>query len=279
MGVDLGQPGGERKRTLTPDELAEMAAGRRKARERRMETLAPQLQESAEQALQVVAPEGVPASLRNAVAEAVATAVTPDEPGEQTDLSRLLAQGIAKVYTDLGLSPPGTTAEMEREITAAAGDTVMRPGPGGKGVVEMTPEEERRREARAEQLTREVWAASGKKTENYLNYLRNSPPMEVYNPESRVVIVNGVKMPLAAGVLRAKMPGRLPGRQSAGPDGKPRWGCAAIAHLVSDWGGARTRELAYQRYAHEIIIHGEADDMADRREAAFEYGDIEIVGR
>jgi len=212
------------------------------------------------------------------VAKQAADAFTPDEDGVQTDVARLLALQTAAVYKTLGMAAPASVGRMETELNAT-GEPVVRPGPGGEGQVVMTPDEERRREERAAQWAKEIWSAPSTKAAHYLTHLRNSPPMDVYNPENRMVIVNGIRMPLPEGLLRAKMPGRLPGRQSAGPDGRPRWGCVAIAEIINDWSGARQHEKVYQRYAHSIVIHGERDDMAQRAEAQYEYGDLEVVGR
>jgi hypothetical protein len=167
---------------------------------------------------------------------------------------------------------------METELTAQ-GEPVVRPGPNGEGQVVMTPSEERRREERAASWAKEIWGSPSTKAAGYLTHLTNSPPMDVFNPEERIVTVNGIRMPLPEGLLRAKMVGQPPGRASAGPDGRPRWGCVAIAEVLGENATARQREKSYKRYAKSIIIHGEESDMADRRENAFEFGDLEIVGR
>jgi hypothetical protein len=212
-------------------------------------------------------------------AATAAAGFTPDEDGSATDVSRLLAHATATVYATVGKPLPASPGRMEAELLAT-GEPVIAPERRGEGERELTPDEMREREAKAAQYAREIWQTVGnEKAARFLEKLRTSPPMEVYNPEARVLTINGVRMPLAEGMLAAKLPGRLPGRQSAGPDGRPRWGCVAIAEALGEWGTARARERAHIKYAHKIIIHGEDDDMADRRLAAFEYGDLEVVGR
>lgn len=217
-------------------------------------------------------------ALVEATAAAAAAGFTPDEENAATDVSRLLAHATATVYATVGKPLPASPGRMEAELLAT-GEPVIAPGRGGEGERQLTPDEMREREAKAATWAREIWQTVGnEKAARFLEKLRTSAPMEVYNPEARVVTVNGVRMPLAEGMLAAKLPGRLPGRQSAGPDGRPRWGCVAVAEALGEWGTARARERAHIKYAHNIVIHGDEDDD-DRRVAAYEYGDLEVVGR
>lgn len=214
------------------------------------------------------------------LAAEAARGYVPDESGvSASDASRLVAHAVATVSQMTGISAPASAGRMEAELLAE-GEPVIAPGRGREVERELTPDEMRQREEKAATWARQVWASAGsERAQRYLAYLRDSPPMDVYNPEARELCINNVKMPLPAGMLPAKVAGRLPGRASAGPDGKPRWGCVAIADALASHAKARADEKAYQRYAHNIVIHGQDDEMADRREQAFEYGDLEVVGR
>jgi hypothetical protein len=196
-----------------------------------------------------------PEPIAREVAEGLADAVTPDEPGVFSgDISAAMAQEIAEVYRRHGLTPPNV-GDMEAELLTG-GDPVFVPGRGGdpgRERAEIGPRDAvRERAAKAKAYALQILAEPNEKKQMTMQTIVDSPPYSFYNPEGRFFDVNGVEIWLPQGEIRAK---NL-------RDGDPM-GCVYCARLVNDHTRTRQWEIAQNKVMKQGVLYGEDYERED----------------
>lgn len=190
--------------------------------------------------------------LAGRVVEAMATEVTPDQPGAQSgDLSRLFAEKVNAVRAEFGM-PALDVGHLEAEVLAR-GQVAMGPSPDDPLTpVELSPDEVRERARKARQYAQEILSHPSEKKQRTLAAIEASPPITFFNPEAREFSVNGVQIFVPEGQINARN----------GPNGDP-CGCLYVARLVNDSGAARRWEAMQQRLLKETIIYGDESQRPD----------------
>lgn len=206
--------------------------------------------------------------VRGRVVEDVAADVHAQEPHQGVgDMSALLAQKLAAVYREFGLTPPAQAA-LEAEILAY-GEGVSGPVPDAPNqAMPLTAEQVRERVKKAQAWSNEILGHPSEKKRRTIDAIHASAPMTFYSPEAYVFRVNDVTMEVPEGEVLARDHTDRFGR----PDGDI-CGCAYVYRLVNERGAARRWEVAQQKLLKQTIIWGEVEDRPA------EYANIPQRGR
>jgi hypothetical protein len=206
--------------------------------------------------------------VRARVVEEVAADVHAQESHQGVgDMSALLAQKLAVVYQEFGLTPPPQAA-LEAEVLSYGGG-VSGPIPGSPDQAEaLTPEQVRERVRKAQTWANEILSHPSAKKRATMEAVRASAPFSYHSPEAYVFHVNDVTIEVPEGEVLARDHVDRFGR----PDGDD-CGCAYVYRLVVERGAARRWEAQQQKLLKQTVIYGEVEDRPA------EYANIPLRGR
>jgi hypothetical protein len=205
---------------------------------------------------------------RARIVEEVAADVHAQEAHQGVgDMSVLLAQKIAAIYREFGLTPPGQAA-LEAEILAY-GEGVSGPVPGAPDrAAPLTSDEVRERVRKAQTWANEILSHPSEKKRRTIDAIHASAPFSFHSAEPYVFRVNDVTIEVPEGEVRARDHVDRFGR----PDGDI-CGCLYVYRLVTERGNARRWEAAQQKLLRKTVIYGEVEDRPA------EYSNIPQRGR
>jgi hypothetical protein len=215
--------------------------------------VAPAVHDLMDDLSQTTAPE-----VREAVVEAVAADVTPGHIGDAPlDMSRLVAQAIAEVYRQAGLSPPDAAALEAAALSHGVGVSGPIPGHPDQSMP-LTTDEVKERVNKARMWERQILSHPSEKKQRTIDAIMSSPPMTFFSPEPRRFSVNTVTITVPEGEIKARNHTDRFGK----PDGDIT-GCVYVARLVAEHSQARRMEMTEQRRLKETIIYGEVEDRPE----------------